>query len=229
MARLPRVPAATPGVVGRTSRRMYPRRKKPFRAMYFGKEQERKPAIGLDISGGGMRMLTKDLVDHRGVDLPVVILIADRPVQLSAKVKWVEKTLHLGEDHYLCGLKLSKIADHEWDRIMEWTLEEAAPTAVSADVKVGSVLTTVQRDSLIPTPRQVEVAKRLAEKGRLDPIEGNRLPLVEYKFEGYKMRMGIPYYKLTVRSKKTEKDRSFTEYRTSVLARIESEGVVVLD
>jgi hypothetical protein len=208
---------------------MYPRRKKAFRAMYFGKEQERKPAIGLDISGGGMRMLTKDQVDHR-VDVPVVILIADRPVQLSAKVKWVEKTQHQGEEHFLCGLKLSKIADHEWDRIMEWTLEEAAAdTIAAAEVKIGSVLSAVQRDSMIPITRQVEVAKRLAEKGRLDPIEGNRLPLVEYKFEGYKMRMGIPYYKLTVRSKKTEKDRSHTEYRTSVLARIESEGVVVLD
>lgn len=229
MARLPRA-SGSGGVGSGSNRRVYPRRKKPFRAMFFGNEQERKPAIGLDIGGGGLRLLTKDQVEHKGVDVPVVVLIADRPVQLAAKVKWVDKTLHQGEEHFLYGFKLSKIADHEWDRIMEWTLDEAAQVQTAlADLQVGSILTAVQRDSLIPVARQIEIAKRLAEKGRLDPIEGNRLPLVEYKFEGYKMRMGIPYYRLTVRSKKTEKDRSHTEYRTSVLARIESEGVVVLD
>jgi hypothetical protein len=201
---------------------------KPFRAMYYGHAQERKPAIGLDISGGGLRILVKDAVEHKGLDVPVVVLIADRPVQLSAKVLWVDKTQHQGADHYLYGLKLSKIADHEWDRIMEWTIEEAAPVPAS-DLQVGSILSAVQRDSMIPVPRQTEVVKRLAEKGRVDAPGDGRLPLVEYKFDGYKMRMGIPYYKLSVRSKKTEKDHSFTEYRTSVLARIESEGVVVLD
>jgi len=228
MAPLPRASGSTSGAGSSSNRRMYPRRNKPFRAMYFGSAAERKPAIGLDISGGGLRILVKDEVQHKGVDLPVVVLIADHPVQLSARVKWVDKTQHLGEEHYLYGLKLSKIADHEWDRIMEWTLDEAAQAA-GHDLRVGSVLTAVQRDSLIPVPRQVEIVKRLAEKGRLDAPAGGRLPLVEYKFEGYKMRMGIGYYKLTVRSKKTEKDRSFTEYRTSVLARIESEGIVVLD
>jgi hypothetical protein len=208
-----------------SNRRIYPRRNKPFRAMFFGNEQERKPAIGLDISGGGLRLLTKDQVEHRGVDVPVVVLIADRPVQLAAKVKWVDKTLHQGEQHFLYGFKLSKIADHEWDRIMEWSVDEGT----GGELKVGTVLTAGQRDSMIPIPRQVEISKKLAEKGRLDPVSGSRLPLVEYKFDGYKMRMGIPYYKLTVRSKKTERDHSQTEYRTSVLARIESEGVVVLD
>jgi hypothetical protein len=223
MARLPRASAAT----SNENRRIYPRRKKPFRAMYFAHSQERKPAIGLDISGGGLRLLTKDLLEHRGVDVPVVILIADRPVQLSARVQWVDKTTHQGEPHYLYGFKMSKIADHEWDRIMDWTVEEGA--AIAGDLRIGSVLTTVQRDAMIPASRQLEIAKRLAEKGRLDPLHGERLPLVEYKFEGFKMRLGVPYYKLTVRSKKTETDRSFTEYRTNVLARIESEGVVVLD
>jgi hypothetical protein len=228
MARLPRASGAAAADGTGSNRRMYPRRKKPFRAMYFGHAQERKPAIGLDISGGGLRILVKDEVEHQGIDLPVVVLIADRPVQLQAKVKWVDRTQHQGEEHFLYGLKLSRIADHEWDRIMDWTLEEAAGT-VSPELRVGSVLTAVQRDSMIPIPRQVEIAKKLAEKGRLDAIAGGRLPLVEYKFEGFKMRMGIPYYKMTVRSKKTERDQSATEYRTSVLARIESEGVVVLD
>lgn len=226
MARSTAPPAAKSGA----NRRIYPRRTKPFRAMFFGQEQERKPALGLDISGGGLLLLTKDQLQHQGVDVPVVVLIGDRPVQIAARVKWAGKKLHRGEEHFIYGLKLSKVADHEWDRIMEWTLEEAAVgNPALADLKVGSILTTVQRDSLIPVARQVEIAKSLAQKGRLDPIEGNRLPLVEYKFEGYKMRSGIPYYKLAVRSKKTEKDRSHTEYRTSVLARIESPGVVVLD
>jgi hypothetical protein len=194
--------------------------------MYFANTEERKPAIGLDISGGGLRLLTKDQVMHQGIDVPVVVLIADRPVQLSARVQWVDRTLHQGEQHFLYGFKLSKIADHEWDRIMNWTLEEAA--AIPGDLTIGGVLNPQQRDTMIPVQRQREIAKRLAEKGRLDAV-GERLPLVEYKFEGFKMRMGVPYYKLTVRSKKTETDRSFTEYRTGVLARIESEGVVVLD
>jgi hypothetical protein len=196
--------------------------------MYFGGESDRKPAIGLDISGGGVRLLTKDQIDARGIDVPVVVLIADRPVQLSAQLRWSEPTQHQGQPHFLHGLKLSKIADHEWDRIMEWTIGEADPN-VALGLTVGHVLTQAERDTLVPHARQVEIAKRLAEKGRLDPVEGGRLPLIEYKFEGYKMRKGIGYYKLTIRSKKTESDRSFTEYRTSVLARIEQEGVVVLD
>lgn len=198
--------------------------------MYFGggEQHDRKPAIGLDISGGGVRLLTKDQIESQGVDVPVVVLIADRPVQLAAKLCWTEPTQHQGQPHYLAGLKLSKIADHEWDRIMEWTIAEDDPNS-KLGLKVGQVLSDGERDTLVPIARQVEISKRLAEKGRLDPVDGGRLPLIEYKFEGYKMRKGIAYYKLTVRSKKTESDRSFTEYRTSVLARIEQEGVVVLD
>lgn len=194
--------------------------------MYLSRGQERKPAIGLDISGGGLRVLLKERVEHP--EIALVVLIAERPVALSAKVKWATKTRHQGQEHYLYGLKLAKISDHEWDRIMEWTLEEADPGA-KLHLTVGATLTAAQRDIVIPQERQTEVAQRLVAKGRLDALVPGRLPLIEYKFEGYKMRGGVPYYRLIIRSRKTEKDHSMTEYRTNVLSRVEAEGVLVLD
>jgi hypothetical protein len=63
----------------------------------------------------------------------------------------------------------------------------------------------------------------------LDVRDGNRLPLVEYTFHTYVMQRGTPYYRLLVRSKTVNPDRSTKEHRTSVLVAVEGDTVNVLD
>ncbi|MBV8244525.1 MAG: PilZ domain-containing protein [Candidatus Eremiobacteraeota bacterium] len=44
------------------NRRKYPRKRKPYRATFSVDGQTQKPAIGLDISGGGLCVLTQEPV-----------------------------------------------------------------------------------------------------------------------------------------------------------------------
>lgn len=208
------------------NRRRFPRRAKPFSAVYFPTADARFPAVGLDIGGGGMCLLTQEpLSDAIREELQVIALVAEKPVAISASVCWTESVQHKGKDHFRYGLKLKAIADQDWDLIMRWAMDEHLAAEAPSS---GTVLTATQRDSLIPVRTQHQIATALVKKARLDPTDESRLPLVEYKFEGYTMRKNVPFYKLTVRSKKSD-HRTIEEFRTQVLVLVEGDGVLVLD
>lgn len=219
-------PAHKPKAPALDNRRRFPRRNKPFSAVYFPTAEARFPAVGLDIGGGGMCLLTQEPIDDRLREgLQVIALVADKPVAINASVCWNDTLKHKGRDHYRYGLRLKQIADQDWDLIMRWALDEHVGNEAPS---TGTVLTATQRDSLIPFRTQRQIATALVKKARLDPTDDTRLPLVEYKFEGYTMRKNVPFYKLTVRSKKSD-SRTLEEFRTTVLVLVEGDGVLVLD
>ena len=154
----------------------------------------------------------------------MIALVENQPVPLTARVAWNQGIALKGKPHFRYGMKLSKIADKDWERLMHWTLEDADPTKF---VKEGTTLTDEQRDMLLGQGQQRAICASLASHGRLDPVDNGRLPLVQYKFDGYTMRDSVPLYKFTVRSKVTKDRHQSIEHRTRVLVKIDGEGVTV--
>jgi hypothetical protein len=207
------------------NRRTYPRRRTTFPATYVA-ETTQKPAFGLDISGGGMCLLTQEPIPPtllKGFSL--LAMLGDRKVRLEATGCWAVPMMVRGQKHYRYGLRLKQIADHDWDHVMEHSLSgEGGP-----GLTPGLILTTKQRDSILPIDKQHRIAESLAHKKRLDYSGTGRLPLVEYRFTGYQMQRGTPFYRLQVRSKITSATLGTQEFYSTVLVAIEGEAVKLLD
>ena len=207
-------------------RRRYPRRAKPFQAVYWPSADLRFPAVGLDIGGGGICLLTQQPMPPELHQVNIVALLDERPVPITAAVQWTDTIQYKNKEHFRYGLKLAKINDTDWDNMMK---------SLSVHVGLGTpeagvVLTAKQRDALIPMRVQQQIGDILAKKERLDPPRDGALPLAEYKFEGYTMRKGVPFYKLQVRSKKRDGNgRDMREFRSTILVIIEGNGVVLAD
>ena len=186
----------------------------------------RFPAVGLDIGGGGLCLLTQQPIPGEIRELSVVVLVDERPVPVSGAVMWTDTIKYKDKDHFRYGLKLLKIADADWDSMMNsLSVQMGLGTPAS-----GSVLTATQRDQLIPHRVQEQISEALIKRERLDAPHGDSLPLTEYKFEGYTMRKSVPMYKLSVRSKKRNlSGRDLNEFRTTILVLVEGNGVVLAD
>lgn len=219
-------PQTTTKVAATEYRRRFPRRAKPFQAVYWPTADVRFPAVGLDIGGGGLCLLTQQPIPADAKELSVVVLIDEKPVPLTGIVKWTDTIKYKDKDHYRHGLKLTKISDADWDAMMNsLSVQIGLSTPAS-----GSVLTAKQRDTLIPATLQGEIAEALVKRERLDKPSPGNLPLTEYKFEGYTMRKSVPFYKLTVRSKvRNLSGRDLVDFRTTILVLIEGNGVILAD
>ena len=207
-------------------RRRFPRRAKPFQAVYWLAPDRRFPAVGLDISGGGICLLTQAPIPGTIRDLSIVVLVQEKPVPFTGVLKWADTITYKDREHYRYGIKLAQIADGDWDGMMNALGVQAELGAPAS----GSVLTAKQRDTLIPAKVQVDITAALVNKQRLDAPQADCLPLTEYKFEGYTMRKGVPFYRLTVRSKRRASGgASLSEFRTTILVPVEGTGVILAD
>ena len=219
-------PQTVTKVASAADRRRYPRRAKPFQAVYWPASDMRFPAVGLDIGGGGLCLLTQQPIPTEVHELSVVVLIDEKPVPVTGMVKWNDTIKYKDKDHFRYGLKLLKIADGDWDTMMN-SLSVQLGLGTPAN---GSVLTAKQRDQLIPARVQEQISDALIKRERLDPPQHDCLPLTEYKFEGYTMRKSVPMYKLSVRSKaRNLSGRDLNEFRTTILVLVEGNGVVIAD
>jgi hypothetical protein len=208
------------------NRRTYPRRRTTFPATYIGEANTQKPAFGLDISGGGLCLLTQEqlppsLMKH----LSLLAVVGEKKVRFECSGAWGVPIMVRGQKHFRYGMKMKQIADHDWNHVMDHSLDgEGGP-----GLTMGSILTAHQRDTILPIDKQHHLAEALSVKQRLAIGKDGRLPLVEYTFTGYAMQRGVPYYKLAVRSKVATSDHHVKEFKTNVLVAIEGDGVKVLD
>jgi hypothetical protein len=205
------------------NRRVYPRRRVTFPATYTVEGRTAQPAYGLDFGGGGLQLLTREPLTAaaRGA-VELTVVLNGRRVRIQATRAWSDSISSPQGPRYRYGLRLKAIADGDWDFLMRLSVED------DAKIAPGKVLTSGLRDSLLSAEKQHRIAEALALAGRLTYQRGSKLPLIEYAFEGYTMRLGTRYHVLSVRSKVTG-GSGVTEYRTRVLAAIESEGVSIVD
>jgi hypothetical protein len=208
------------------NRRIYPRRRNTYPAAYVDDGSAQKPAYGLDISGGGICLLTKEPIAPSVLrNLELLVMVGDRKVRFTGSGCWAVPMKVRGTTHYRYGVRLKQIADRDWDFVMEHSLDgEGGP-----QLTPGTLLTDAQRASILPLEKQHRIAEALGVKKKLDYRGDKQLPLVEYTFSDYVMQRGTPFYRLTVRSKTLNADRSTTEHRTPVLVAIEGDAVKVLD
>lgn len=208
------------------NRRTYPRRRTTFPATYLAETNLQRPAYGLDISGGGVCLLTQEQIPRSQLKhLSLLAIVGEKKVRFQASGCWGVPTQVRGKTLYRYGLRMKAIADHDWNYVMEHSLDGDGGPGLT----LGTILTALQRDSILPLQRQYAIAEGLVRKARLASTIDGRLPLVEYTFTGYAMQRGIPYYKLSVRSKVVSRGHTVAEHKTSVLAAIEGDSIRILD
>jgi hypothetical protein len=202
-------------------RRHYVRRQRTFPATYSLDGQTALPAYGLDVSGGGLRLLTKEplAVDGRK-PVALVAVLDGRQVHLEATARWSAPIASAGGTRYRHGLRLAQIADTDWDFLMRLALDDAGFIP-------GKVLTDDQRDVLLALDKQQKIAEQLAIAGRATYRPGQKLPDMAFVYETCVARDGQRWYGLTVRST-TSETLLAREHRTRVLVAIESDQVRVL-
>ncbi|TAM61450.1 PilZ domain-containing protein [bacterium] len=199
------------------NRRRFPRARKPFRAVYFPTQETRVPAVGLDIGGGGLCLLTQEPLPQGNTLLRALVLIGERPVPVSGTICWSDTVTYRARTHYRYGLKFAAINDGDWDHIMRSACTGEKDGSVFA---TGSTLSSSQRDVLIPYLAQRRVVEALVRAGRLDQPRASGVALVQYRFDGYTMRAGVPYLRLTVRSRRTILS-TVSDFSTALLVPIE--------
>ena len=204
-----------------SNRRIFPRRKVTFPMSYTAEDGASLPAFGLNAGGGGICMLTQAPLATRSVECTASL--AGLRFSFEGELRWRQAVAHT-EGRFRAGLHLREIADHDWDALMRYVLEEPSSTVIGA----GSLLTAQQRDSMLAAHKQQQIAQLLIERRRLADAGAGRLPLIEYAFGGYKMRDGIPNYVLNVRSKALGADDELIDYHTAIEAAIESERVRIV-
>jgi hypothetical protein len=205
-----------------SNRRIYPRRRVTFPATYTVDGHEARPAYGLDFGGGGLQLLTREPLGAaaRGA-VELTVMLNGRRVRIHAVRAWTDSLSSPQGRRYRHGMRLKTMADRDWDYLMQLLVEDTK-------ISPGTVLTPGLRDSLLSAEKQHRIAEALAHAGRLTYQPGRRLPLIEYAFEGYTMRMGTRYYALNVRSRVSD-GAVASEHHTHLLAGIETEGVRILE
>jgi len=147
-----------------TTRRTYPRRKVTFPMSYAGPDGSGRPAFGLNVSGGGLCMLTREpVLAVPGRRTGLIASLAGVRVGFEADIRWQEPIDVRGQTQYRLGLKIALIPDAEWDALMAFSLAAAGEGGVAA--AVGSILSAQERDSMLPVEKQQRIAERLAEEG----------------------------------------------------------------
>ena len=104
------------------NKRKYPRKRRPYRAPTAWTGRPRKPAIGLDLSGGGCCILTQENVAAKEFELRA----QDRgaQVRLRAKTVWTDNVTHQGRKVWRYGMQFTGIPADDWDAIIRYTTDK---------------------------------------------------------------------------------------------------------
>jgi hypothetical protein len=176
------------------NRRLYPRRRLTFPATFSIDRRSTLPAFGLDLSGGGIRLFTREpIATPSNHGLTLVALVEGRKLQVRVHRRWSNAFDAPAGVRYRHGLQLAKIADRDWEFLMRLTLE--------GNEFVHGIVSAAQLGLPIDREKQQRIWAALEKAGRLSHAQGSRPPPLEYALEGYAMRRGVPYYHVRVRTK----------------------------
>ncbi len=172
------------------NRRKYPRKRKPYRAtVSLDAGLSQKPAIGLDVSGGGLCVLTQEPVGKN--EFEVRATIETRVVRIRAKAVW----------RY--GMKFTGISADDWDAVIRYAADKpvAEDTNKTQEELVPARMTPDNASRLLPQNLQTVLLKLLVERRRLSPLQDSITPLVQYFYSGVIRHEGKLMHRLTIQSK----------------------------
>lgn len=183
------------------NRRKYPRKRKPYRATYsVDAGTTQRPAIGLDISGGGLCVLTQEPVGRD--EFEVRATIESRTVRVRAKSVWQDTVAHQGKSVWRYGMRFTGISADDWDAIIRYTTDKPVEDTNKAQEELTTVrMTPDDANRLLPTRLQQRLLHMLVERRRLAPLKENQTPLVQYFYSGLVRHEGRLMHRLTIQSK----------------------------
>jgi len=183
------------------NRRKYPRKRKPYRAtVSTDSGVSQRPAIGLDISGGGLCLLTQE---PTGLDeFEVRATIDTRVLRLRAKSVWQDTVTHQGKSVWRYGMRFTGISADDWDSIIRYTTDKPVAETNKAQEELVSVrMTPDDASRLLPVALQRKLLASLVERRRLAPLQENVTPLVQYFYSGVVRFNNALVHRLTIQSK----------------------------
>ncbi len=182
------------------NRRKFPRKRKPYRAAYTLDGKSMRPAIGLDVSGGGLCILTQEPVRHD--EFEVRVELDDRSVRMRAKIVWHDNVQHQGKKVWRYGMRFVGIAADDWDAIMRYTTDRPVSETNKAQEELSAVrMTEDDTARLLPRELQTRLLQMLVERRRLAPLTDRVTPLVHYFYSGIVRHNDRLVHRLVIQSK----------------------------
>lgn len=183
------------------NRRKYPRKRKPYRATFsIDAGITQKPAIGLDVSGGGLCVLTQEPVGRDEFEIRATI--EQRIVRVRARAVWQDTVSHQGKSVWRYGMRFTGIAAEDWDAIIRFTTDKPVAESNKAQDELTTVrMTPDDADRLLPHKLQQRLLAMLAERRRLAPLSDKVIPLVQYFYSGVVQHENKLMHRLTIQSK----------------------------
>ncbi|MDQ2873172.1 MAG: PilZ domain-containing protein [Candidatus Eremiobacteraeota bacterium] len=183
------------------NRRKYTRKRKPYRAtVSVDAGITQKPAIGLDISGTGLCILTQAPVGRD--EFEVRATLDNRMIRVRAKAIWQDTVTYQGKSVWRYGMRFTGVAADDWDAVIRYTSDQAVVEGNKAQEQLTTVrMTPDDANRLLPTRLQQRLLRMLVERRRLAPIKDNVTPLVQYFYSGVVRHDGKVMHRVTVQSK----------------------------
>jgi hypothetical protein len=182
------------------NRRKFPRKRKPYRAAYSLDGKSTRAAIGLDISGGGLCILTQEPV--RREEFEVRVELETRSVRVRAKIVWHDNVQHQGRKVWRYGMRFVGIPADDWDAIMRYTTDRPVAETNKAQEELSSVrMTPDDTARLLPRELQTRLLQMLVERKRLAPLTERVTPLVQYFYSGIVRHDDRLVHRLVIQSK----------------------------
>lgn len=182
------------------NRRKFPRKRKPYRAAYSLDGTSTRPAIGLDISGGGLCILTQEPVGRD--EFEVRAQIEERNVRLRARTVWHDNVQHQGRKVFRYGMRFTGIPADDWDAIIRYTTDKPVAEANKAVEELTTVrMTPDDTARLLPKELQTRLLQMLVERRRLAPLGDKATPLVQYFYSGVVRHNDRLVHRIVIQSK----------------------------
>jgi hypothetical protein len=182
------------------NRRKFPRKRKPYRAAYSLDGIATRAAIGLDIGGGGLCIITQEQVPR--AEFEVRAQIDDRQVRVRARVVWHDNVQHQGRKVWRYGLRFTGIPADDWDAIIRYTSDKSVSEVNKAQEELTAVrMTPDDTARLLPKELQTRLLQMLVERRRLAPLDERVTPLVQYFYSGIVRRDDKLMHRLVIQSK----------------------------
>jgi hypothetical protein len=183
------------------NRRKYPRKRKPYRAtVSIDGGVTQKPAIGLDISGGGLCVLTQEPVGKD--EFEVRATIESRVIRVRAKTVWQDSVSHQGKSVWRYGMRFTGISADDWDAIVRYTSDKSVDETNKAQEELTTIrMTPDDASRLLPSKLQLRLLTMLVERRRLAPLKDGQTPLVQYFYSGVVRHENKMMHRLTIQSK----------------------------
>jgi hypothetical protein len=182
------------------NRRKYPRKRKPYRATVSTDGVSQKPAIGLDISGGGLCLLTQEPTGRE--EFEVRATIETRVLRMRARSVWQDTVTHQGKSVWRYGMRFTGISADDWDTIIRYTTDKPVAETNKAQEELVSVrMTPDDASRLLPIALQHKLLAMLVERRRLAPLQDNVTPLVQYFYSGVVRYNNQLVHRITIQSK----------------------------